>query len=898
MFFFFFFFFCFSYTLNFVSKFCEEFVFIEITRNEFLAKTFLKSKITMLFLLIIVAIYGFHINAQRNMRNMYLDDPKGVITGNKRMIDQVAEFTDLGYDYENGNIWPKPQYESRSDKLYTLDPKTFKFVFKEKNWIIKKAINRYKKLAFPNEHFRVDKKLKQINTIDISIEDLNESLTLESNESYILKISYPQSTLEAKSIWGALRGLETFSQVVHRNGSSYVASETVVRDFPRFKYRGFLIDTSRHFLPVSQIFQILDALAYSKFNVLHWHIVDDQSFPFVSKKFPELHKKGAFNQKTHVYNPKQVQDIIHYAKLLGIRVVPEFNTPGHTHSWNGIPGLLTECSSTNQREKAFEDMKGPINPIKNASFVFLKDFFSYVPPRFEQVGVDKDNVECFGKTGVWQGYIDTTRFYNHDETPKFINYRVDGNPNGLVHAGRGESCQVENAKKNNIKQPVVVLSDGHSSRFDSDVLTFLRSKNIRLFITPPDKTGVTQLVDQINQKLHTEYRSAKCTLFSGYDNQQRNGGLSVKWMQEDKFLRAELCIHENTEKDHISTAVTVSSPKDSLWLSKSKHKKCIGTPTIFTYDEEQLFSSRIKVMCDSGFPLNKLDVKILEHEGIVPCNIWNYESNLRDDPGNKKVVIKRGTKYPERIMNSSKAFFSVMFRENGVGEILPPYTISEVFPDEYIHIGGDEVDFKCWLSNSVIKKWLANNGNGTSNSERHNEATLHKYYFNKLIKIINRLKKKYIVWQDVFESGAVIEKDAIVNVWKHHWKKEMSRVTKAGHKVVLSSCWYLNYVSYGLDWPKFYTCDPQGFNGSKKEKDLVIGGSCAIWGEYVDATNIIQRSFGRAFAVAERLWSSEDTVSISEALIRIWEHRCRYIDRGIPTEPVTRSKFCRNEYER
>ncbi|XP_047133100.1 beta-hexosaminidase subunit alpha isoform X1 [Hydra vulgaris] len=555
----------------------------------------------MLSLLIIIVIYGFHVNAQRNMRNMYLDDPKGVITGNKRMIDQVAEFTDLGYDYENGNIWPKPQHESRSDKLYTLDPKTFKFVFKEKNWIIKKAINRYKKLTFPNEHFRVDKKLKQINTIDISIEDLNEPLTLESNESYILKISYPRSTLEAKSIWGALRGLETFSQVVHRNGSSYVASETVVRDFPRFKYRGFLIDTSRHFLPVSQIFQILDALAYSKFNVLHWHIVDDQSFPFVSKKFPELHKKGAFNEKTHVYNPKQVQDIIHYAKLLGIRVVPEFNTPGHTHSWNGIPGLLTECSSTNQREKAFEDMKGPINPIKNASYVFLKDFFA---------------------------------------------------------------------------------------------------------------------------------------------------------------------------------------------------------------------------------------------------------------------------------------------------------EISEVFPDEFIHIGGDEVDFKCWLSNSEIKKWLANRGNGTNNSGERNEATLHKYYFNKLIKIIDRLKKKYIVWQDVFESGAVIEKDAIVNVWKHKWKKEMSRVTKAGHKVVLSSCWYLNYVSYGLDWPKFYTCDPQGFNGTKKEKDLVIGGSCAIWGEYVDATNIIQRSFGRAFAVAERLWSSEDTVSISEALIRIWEHRCRYIDRGIPTEPVTRSKFCRNEYER
>ena len=208
-----------------------------------------------------------------------------------------------------------------------------------------------------------------------------------------------------------------------------------------------------------------------------------------------------------------------------------------------------------------------------------------------------------------------------------------------------------------------------------------------------------------------------------------------------------------------------------------------------------------------------------------------------------------------------------------------------------MHLGGDEVDFECWMSNSEIKKWLADNtdnGNGT---------TLHSHFLSKLTKIVTNLKKKYIVWQDVFDDGVKIEKNAIVNVWKNHWKEEMNRVTKSGYKTVLSSCWYLNYIRYGLDWPKLYKCDPQDFPGTKKQKELVIGGSAAIWGEYVDATNIIQRSFGRAFAVAERLWSSKDTISISQALVRIWEHRCRYIDRGIPVEPVTRSKFCRNEYE-
>ena len=131
--------------------------------------------------------------------------------------------------------------------------------------------------------------------------------------------------------------------------------------------------------------------------------------------------------------------------------------------------------------------------------------------------------------------------------------------------------------ENNTKRPVVVLSDGHSSRFDSYVLTLLRSKN-RLFITPPDTTGITQLLDQINQKLHSEYRSAKSELFIPFMTINRegfmkilatlwpewaskeriinagkkvgisSGGLSVEWMQEDKFSRAQLCINENTEQ--------------------------------------------------------------------------------------------------------------------------------------------------------------------------------------------------------------------------------------------------------------------------------------------------------------------------------------------------------------
>lgn len=111
-------------------------------------------------------------------------------------------------------------------------------------------------------------------------------------------------------------------------------NETTIYDEPRFPHRGLLVDTSRHFISMTVLEQILDGMSFNKLNLFHWHIVDDHSFPYQSRKYPEL-TRGAFHESM-IYSQDNVAHIIEYARLRGIRVMSEFDTPGHTVTVNYI----------------------------------------------------------------------------------------------------------------------------------------------------------------------------------------------------------------------------------------------------------------------------------------------------------------------------------------------------------------------------------------------------------------------------------------------------------------------------------------------------------------------------------------------------------------------------------
>lgn len=181
---------------------------------------------------------------------------------------------------------------------------------------------------------------------------------------------------------------------------AFIVTTATVTDAPRFPWRGALVDTSRHFQPLPALYAFVDALAYSKMNVLHWHITDDQAFPFVSAAFPALSGEGAYAAPatSHTYSPADVAAVIAFAKDRGVRVVPEFDTPGHSQSWGlGQPGLLTACYNATGPDGTY----GPIDPTVNSTWAFLEALFAEVagvfPDAFFHVGGDGER----GWVGRW-----------------------------------------------------------------------------------------------------------------------------------------------------------------------------------------------------------------------------------------------------------------------------------------------------------------------------------------------------------------------------------------------------------------------------------------------------------------------------------------------------------------
>jgi hexosaminidase len=118
------------------------------------------------------------------------------------------------------------------------------------------------------------------------------------------------------------------------------------------------------------------------------------------------------------------------------------------------------------------------------------------------------------------------------------------------------------------------------------------------------------------------------------------------------------------------------------------------------------------------------------------------------------------------------------------------------------------------------------------------------------------------------------------------------QITRDKLPALLSTCWYLDHLSTGGDWVKFYECDPWDFSGTDEQKKLVMGGEACMWGEVVDDYNIVQRIFPRACATAEKLWSQHNAASVDDAMKRLEEHYCRLRHRNINAQVPNGPGLC------
>ena len=215
---------------------------------------------------------------------------------------------------------------------------------------------------------------------------------VSEDESYSLTVTSRQAALTAPNPLGVLHGLETLLQLVDASGEGYAIPAVTIEDRPRFAWRGMLIDVSRHFMPVETIRRNIDGMAVVKMNVLHWHLSDDQGFRVESRVLSKLQQDGSDGV---FYTQDQVRGIIEYARERGIRVVPEFDVPGHTSSWLvAYPQLATDPNDL-QVGRHFGIFDPCMDPSNDYVYEFLDRFVGEMaglfPDEYFHIGGDEVN---------------------------------------------------------------------------------------------------------------------------------------------------------------------------------------------------------------------------------------------------------------------------------------------------------------------------------------------------------------------------------------------------------------------------------------------------------------------------------------------------------------------------
>ena len=251
------------------------------------------------------------------------------------------------------------------------------------------------------------------------VEQLNE------DESYQLKISPNGILLTAPNPLGVLHGLQTCLQLVRSTPQGFVVDALTIDDKPRFPWRGLMLDTGRHFMPLEVVHQTLDSMEAVKMNVFHWHLSEDQGFRIESKTFPLLSSNGSNGL---YYTQDEVREVIDYARDRGIRVVPEFDMPGHSTSWFvGYPDLASG-NGPYMIETKWGVFDPAMDPTRESTYEFLDRFIGEMtalfPDSYFHIGGDECNGKEWDRNPRIQEYKRTHKLKDNAALQAYFTLRV------------------------------------------------------------------------------------------------------------------------------------------------------------------------------------------------------------------------------------------------------------------------------------------------------------------------------------------------------------------------------------------------------------------------------------------------------------------------------------------
>lgn len=248
--------------------------------------------------------------------------------------------------------------------------------------------------------------------------DLEEEI---GSEGYRLNATSKGILIEAATETGVFYGIQSFRQLLpsdfetqnYANKSIEIASVTI-KDKPRFTWRAFMLDESRHFKGVQVVKDLLDQMALLKMNVFHWHLTDDQGWRIEIKKYPKLTEVGSQRSDTQAsrkspervgaphggfYTQEQIKEVIAYAQARHIQIIPEIEMPGHataaiaSYPWLGVLGNTTDVSVT------FGKLDDSFNIADPKVDEFLRDVltevFELFPSKIVHIGGDEVRFETW-----------------------------------------------------------------------------------------------------------------------------------------------------------------------------------------------------------------------------------------------------------------------------------------------------------------------------------------------------------------------------------------------------------------------------------------------------------------------------------------------------------------------